>query len=159
MTKLKVVVALLAAALMVAPGAFAANGPKNKDNDTHVQLLAINDFHGHLEPNTPGTIRYCCEFDSNLAVKRDGVVTRGAGGVEYLATEVKALRDRNSNTITVGAGDMIGASPLISGLFHDEPTVEALNALGLQVTGVGNHEFDEGIQELYRMQYGGCVAT
>jgi 5'-nucleotidase len=87
------------------------------------------------------------------------VVTRPAGGVEYLATLVKQLRDRNSNTITVGAGDMIGASPLISGLFHDEPAVEALNALGLQVTGVGNHEFDEGIQELYRMQYGGCVAS
>jgi 5'-nucleotidase len=158
MTKLKVVVALLAAALMVAPSAFAANGPKNKDNDTHVQLLAINDFHGHLEPNTPGTIRYCCEFDANPAVNRNVVVTRPAGGVEYLATEIKSLRERNTNTITVGAGDMIGASPLLSGLFHDEPSIEALNALGLQVTGVGNHEFDEGLQELYRMQNGGCTS-
>src|SRR4051812_26405519 len=158
MTKLKVVVALLAAALMVAPGAFAADGPKNKDNDTHVQLLAINDFHGHLEPNTPGTIRYCCEFDANPTVNRNVVVTRPAGGVEYLATEIKSLRERNTNTITVGAGDMIGASPLLSGLFHDEPSIEALNALGLQVTGVGNHEFDEGLQELYRMQNGGCTS-
>src|SRR4051794_6282170 len=158
MTKLKVVVALLAAALMVAPGAFAADGPKNKDNDTHVQLLAINDFHGHLEPNTPGTIRYCCEFDANPAVKRDVVVTRPAGGVEYLAKEIKSLRERNTNTITVGAGDLIGASPLLSGLFHDEPSIEALNALGLQVSGVGNHEFDEGLQELYRMQNGGCTS-
>src|SRR3954470_23414737 len=106
MTKLKLVVALLAAALMVAPSAFAANGPK-KDKDTHVQLLAINDFHGHLEPNTPGTIRYCCEFDANPAVNRDVVVTRPAGGVEYLATEIKSLRERNTNTITVGAGDLI----------------------------------------------------
>ena len=153
----KVLTVLVAAcSLLLAAPAFAGNG---KDNDTHVQLLAINDFHGNLQPNTPGTIRYCCEMDTNPAVHRPVVVTRPAGGIEYLGTLVKNLRDRNSNTLTVGAGDMIGASPLISGLFHDEPAVEALNALGLQVTGVGNHEFDEGIQELYRMQYGGCVAS
>src|SRR3954453_22034059 len=156
MTKRKLVVALLAAALMVAPSAYAANGPK-KDNDTHVQLLAINDFHGHLEPNTPGSIRYCCEFDTNPAVNRDVVVTRAAGGVQYLATLVKSLRERNSSTITVSAGDTVGASPLLSGLFHDEPAIEAMNALGLQVNGVGNHEFDEGLTELYRMQNGGCT--
>jgi 5'-nucleotidase len=136
--------------------AFGANEPK--DNDTHVQLLAINDFHGHLQPNTPGTIRYCCEFDTNPTVNRNVVVTRLAGGVEYLATLVKQLRERNSNTITVSAGDTIGASPLLSGLFHDEPAIEALNALGLQVNGVGNHEFDEGLNELYRMQNGGCTS-
>ena len=158
MRKLLLVAAAACCLLLAAP-AVAANGPKNKDNDTHVQLLAINDFHGNLQPNTPGTIRYCCETDTNPTVNRSVVVTRPAGGIEYLATLVKNLRDRNSNTITVGAGDMIGASPLISGLFHDEPSVEALNALGLEVTGVGNHEFDEGITELYRMQYGGCVAT
>src|SRR3954452_7671726 len=123
MNKFKLVVALLAAALIVAPSAFAANGPKDKDNDTHVQLLAINDFHGNLQPNTPGTTRYCCEMDTNPTVNRPVVVTRPTGGIEYLATLVKSLRDRNSNTITVGAGDMIGASPLISGLFHDEPSV------------------------------------
>jgi 5'-nucleotidase len=76
------------------------------------------------------------------------------GGGEYLATWIKSLRTTNPNTITVGAGDLIGASPLISGLFHDEPTIEAMNALGLDVTGVGNHEFDEGIDELLRMQFG-----
>ena len=74
--------------------------------------------------------------------------------MEYLATWIKCLRTTNPNTITVGAGDIIGASPLISGLFHDEPTIEAMNALGLDVTGVGNHEFDEGIDELLRMQFG-----
>jgi 5'-nucleotidase len=136
--------------------AFGANGPK--DNDTHVQLLAINDFHGHLQPNTPGTIRYCCEFDQNPTVNRNVVVTRLAGGVEYLATLIKQLRERNTNTITVSAGDTVGASPLLSGLFHDEPTIEAMNALGLQVNGVGNHEFDEGLNELYRMQNGGCTS-
>jgi 5'-nucleotidase len=157
MSRLKVLPALIAAALLLVPAALA-EGPKKKDNDTHVQLLAINDFHGHLEPNTPGTIRYCCEFDANPTVNRNVVVTRAAGGVEYLSALVKSLRDRNSNTITVGAGDQIGASPLLSGLFHDEPAIEALNAMGLDVSGVGNHEFDEGLAELYRMQFGGCTA-
>jgi 5'-nucleotidase len=77
-----------------------------------------------------------------------------AGGIAYLATHIKALRATNPNTITVGAGDMIGASPLVSALFHDEPTIEALNKVGMDVSGVGNHEFDEGVDELLRMQYG-----
>src|SRR3954453_5973573 len=156
MRRLYVFAPLIVGLLALGSTALAANPPK--DNDTHVQLLAINDFHGHLEPNTPGTIRYCCEFDANPAVNRNVVVTRAAGGVAYLATKVKELRDRNSNSIMVGAGDQIGASPLLSGLFHDEPSIEALNALGLDVAGVGNHEFDEGLQELYRMQNGGCLA-
>src|SRR4051812_2769857 len=123
----------------------------------HVQLLAINDLHGHLAPNTPGTIQVgCC----NPVVNSSGVQTGWtqkvvpAGGMAYLATHMKALRATNPNTITVGAGDMIGASPLVSALFHDEPTIEALNSMGLDVTGVGNHEFDEGVDELLRMRYG-----
>ena len=156
MTRRLLTLAVLLVGLLAAvPMAVAAPDPKDKD--THVQLLAINDFHGHLQPNTPGTIRYCCEFDTNPAVNRNVVVTRAAGGVEYLATLVKSLREQNSNTITVSAGDTIGASPLVSGLFHDEPAIEAMNALGLQVNGVGNHEFDEGLAELYRMQNGGCT--
>ena len=136
MTKLKVVLALLAAALMVAPSAFAANGPKNKDNDTYVQLLAFNDLHGNLEPPTgPGQ-------------------TVDAGGVEYFATHIKQLRMANTNTLVVAAGDAIGASPLVSALFHDEPTIEAMNLWGTDIEGVGNHEFDEGVNELLRMQYG-----
>ena len=75
-----------------------------------------------------------------------------AGGIAYLATHIKALRATNPNTITVGAGDLIGASPLVSALFHDEPAIEALNSIGLDVSGVGNHEFDEGVDELLRMQ-------
>jgi 5'-nucleotidase len=146
MRRIAAFVALLSAALAVAaPQGLAADGPKKKDNDTHVQLLAINDFHGHLAPNTPGTIR---PTGSSAAVP--------AGGVEYLATHIKSLRTASTNTITVGAGDLIGASPLVSGLFHDEPAIEALNAIGLDVSGVGNHEFDEGIGELLRMQNGGC---
>jgi 5'-nucleotidase len=104
-----------------------------------VQLVGINDFHGNLEPPT-------------------GLVNgAAAGGIEYLATHVKALEARNSRrTVVVSAGDVIGASPLLSALFHDKPTIEAMNKLGLDVNSVGNHEFDEGATELLRMQNGGC---
>lgn len=149
------IVAAAALALALAPSAFAdAGGDRAKDNDTYVQLLAINDFHGHLQANTPGSIQ--------IGQTRNPVTgaivnqTVPAGGAEYLATHVKALRMTNTNTITVGSGDLIGASPLLSGLFHDEPAIEALNIVGIDVSGVGNHEFDEGLDELYRMLNGGC---
>jgi 5'-nucleotidase len=152
------VLAALGLMLVVgAPQALAAKGPK--DNDTYVQLLAINDFHGHLAANTPGSIQVgCCNAVKNAQGVQTGWTqkTVPAGGIEYLGTHMKMLRERNSNTITVGAGDLIGASPLVSALFHDEPAIEAMNALGLDVTGVGNHEFDEGVNELLRMQFGGC---
>ena len=145
-TRLWTLAAVLIGALALVPTAFAAPGPK--DNDTKVQLLAINDFHGNLQPPTGSSGR--------IQIGPGATNTVNAGGVEYLATWIKQLRTQNTNTITVGAGDLIGASPLISGLFHDEPTIEAMNSLGLDVTGVGNHEFDEGLQELLRMQNGGC---
>jgi 5'-nucleotidase len=109
-----------------------------------VQLLAFNDFHGHLEPPSGSDGR---------------IGSTQAGGVEYLATHLARLKAGNANTLVVSAGDNIGASPLLSGLFHDEPTIEALSAAGLQVSAVGNHEFDEGWTELYRMQKGGCHPT
>jgi 5'-nucleotidase len=110
-----------------------------------VQLLAINDFHGNLEPPSGSSGRIV-----------SGGVTTDAGGVEYLATKIHTLEATNPNTLVVSAGDNIGASPLISGFFHDEPAIEAMNALGLDVSSVGNHEFDEGPAELLRMQNGGC---
>jgi 5'-nucleotidase len=143
MKRLVALCALVAFVLALAPTAFGAAGGEEKD--TFVQLLAINDFHGNLQPPTGSSGR--------IATGAGGQ-TVNAGGVEYLATWIKSLRTTNPNTITVGAGDIIGASPLISGLFHDEPTIEAMNALGMDVTGVGNHEFDEGIDELLRMQFG-----
>jgi 5'-nucleotidase len=134
----------------------AASAAPSKQGDTHVQLLAINDLHGHLAPNTPGTIQVgCCNPVISGGVQTGWTQkTVPAGGVAYLATHMKALRSTNPNTLTVGAGDLIGASPLVSALFHDEPTIEAMNSIGLDVTGVGNHEFDEGVDELLRMQYG-----
>jgi 5'-nucleotidase len=106
-----------------------------------VQLLALNDFHGHLDPPSGSNGR---------------IGNADAGGAEYLATHLRVLRARNPNTIVVAAGDLIGASPLLSAMFHDEPSIEAMNAMGLAVSSVGNHEFDEGPQELLRMQHGGC---
>lgn len=107
----------------------------------NVQILAVNDFHGNLEPPAGSSGR---------------VGTVNAGGVEYLATHINNLRALNPNTAVVSAGDMIGASPLLSALFHDEPSIEAFNLIGLDFNAVGNHEFDEGVYELIRMQEGGC---
>ncbi|MFN8223761.1 MAG: bifunctional metallophosphatase/5'-nucleotidase [Gaiellales bacterium] len=130
--------------LVVIAAVFAVPNALAKPHPIPVQLLAINDFHGHLQANTPGTIRVST------------TQTVPAGGAAYLAAHIKALRTANTNTITVGAGDLIGASPLSSALFHDEPAIEAMNKIGLDVSAVGNHEFDEGYSELLRMQNGGC---
>ncbi|MFJ4981618.1 bifunctional metallophosphatase/5'-nucleotidase [Streptomyces coeruleorubidus] len=111
-----------------------------------VQLLSFNDLHGNLEPPTGSSGRVT-----------DGTTEPiDAGGVEYLATHLRQVREGEKYSITAAGGDMVGASPLISGLFHDEPTIEALNKLDLDVTSVGNHEFDEGAEELARLQNGGC---
>ena len=113
-----------------------------------VNLLAINDFHGNLDAPPRGA------YVIDRANPRSNA-TKPAGGAARLATAVKELSQR-PNTIMVAAGDLIGASPLLSSLFHDEPTIEALSQMGLAITSVGNHEFDEGWQELKRMQDGGC---
>ncbi|MFF5006350.1 esterase-like activity of phytase family protein [Streptomyces phaeochromogenes] len=112
-----------------------------------VQLLSFNDFHGNLEPPTGR--------DANLGSKLDPKSTP-VGGAEYLAARLGQLRQGADTSLTVAAGDIIGASPFLSGLFHDEPTVESMEKLHLDVTSVGNHEFDEGTGELLRMQHGGC---
>ena len=118
-----------------------------------VQLLALNDLHGALEPpsGSGGQIR--------TGTNPDGTpVTVPAGGSAYLATQLAQLaaQQGEDNTVTVAAGDLIGASPLLSAAFHDEPTIEALGLAGLDYASVGNHEFDEGADELLRIQDGGC---
>ncbi|MBC9719178.1 5'-nucleotidase C-terminal domain-containing protein [Streptomyces sp. TRM66268-LWL] len=115
-----------------------------------VQLLSFNDFHGNIEPPTGSSGRVTHQHEDGTTTAID------AGGVEYLATHLREARKGNKYSVTAAAGDMIGGSPMLSGLFHDEPTVEALNKLDLDVTSVGNHEFDEGRAELTRMQNGGC---
>ncbi|GAA2613731.1 bifunctional metallophosphatase/5'-nucleotidase [Streptomyces violaceus] len=115
-----------------------------------VQLLSFNDLHGNLEPPAGSSGRVTEQ-------QHDGTTkTIDAGGVEYLATHLRQARKGEKYSVTAAGGDMVGASPLISGLFHDEPTIEALNKLDLDVTSVGNHEFDEGAKELGRLQNGGC---
>ncbi|MFI6232346.1 bifunctional metallophosphatase/5'-nucleotidase [Micromonospora sp. NPDC050784] len=133
-------------ALAVAAFGAVATSPEQADarpKPVDVTLLALNDFHGNLEPPTgsSGTI-----------------AGQTAGGVEFLATHLAELRAaaKKKNTITVAAGDLIGASPLLSAAFHDEPTIEALSMAGLDYASVGNHEFDEGAAELLRIQNGGC---
>lgn len=113
-------------------------------SEVEVQILALNDFHGNIQPPSGSSGR---------------VGAIDAGGAEYLASHVKALEATNRNTVVVSAGDLIGASPLLSALFHDEPTIEAMNQIGLDINAVGNHEFDEGADELLRMQNGGCHPT
>src|SRR5581483_1250862 len=114
-----------------------------------LRILAINDFHGNLKP-PPGGIRI---DDPNDKGKKIAVP---AGGAEQMATLVKQLRDGHANNVFVAAGDLIGASPFLSAMFHDEPTIESLSLMGLAISSVGNHEFDEGKDELLRMQNGGC---
>src|SRR5882757_11217221 len=114
-----------------------------------LRILAINDFHGNLRP-PPAGIRIA---DPEDKTKKTFVA---AGGAEHMATLVKQLRDGHRNTVFVAAGDLIGASPFLSAMFHDEPTIEALSMMGLDLAAVGNHEFDEGKDELLRMQNGGC---
>jgi 5'-nucleotidase len=114
-----------------------------------VKVLAINDFHGNLKP-PPGGIRIKDPADP------DKTVAVPAGGAEFIATAVAELRSKNPNHVFVAAGDLIGASPLLSALFRDEPTIESLGLMGLEVSAVGNHEFDRGAAELLRMQRGGC---
>ena len=106
-----------------------------------VRVIAFNDFHGNID-------------GSNLSLSGTP-----AGGVDYMAGLVKQLKENAPNHVVVSAGDLIGASPLNSALFHDEPTIETMNMLGLEFNAVGNHEFDEGREELLRMQNGGCHPT
>ncbi|MGW5424344.1 bifunctional metallophosphatase/5'-nucleotidase [Streptomyces sp. NPDC003943] len=133
--------------------AYGGTNGKGWGRMVDVQLLSFNDLHGNLEPPAGSSGQV-------TRVKPDGTTEKvDAGGVEYLATHLRQAREGNRYSITAAAGDLIGASPLLSGLFHDEPTIQAMNDLDLDVTSVGNHEFDEGALELARMQNGGCHPT
>jgi 5'-nucleotidase len=138
--------AVLAIALDPASPAMAQAAPVS------LRILAINDFHGNLRPPAGG-IRIADPADKTKKI------TVAAGGAEHMATLVRQLRQDHNNAIFVAAGDLIGASPFLSAMFHDEPTVEALSMMGLEVAAVGNHEFDEGKDELLRIQNGGCHPT
>ncbi len=137
-----------------APGSGAAGRQAYADRASSradligLDLLSINDFHGNLDVVDPSS-------------SSGRINNTPAGGVAYLASLLKQERQKSraagARPITVAAGDLIGASPLLSAAFHDEPTIKAMNRIGLQVASVGNHEFDEGYRELRRMQRGGCL--
>ncbi len=127
-------------AAMVAVPAGAKDKPDksqgtNNSKEVDLQILAINDFHGNIN-----------SFSSSFG---------GTGGAQNLATNIRNREAGLQNSVLVSAGDLIGATPLVSALFHDEPTIEAMNLIGLDIAGVGNHEFDEGKDELLRMANGG----
>ena len=142
---------LASLSLLTAPSSYAAPQPK-QGKTVELQLLAINDLHGNLEPPSGSGGRVTIGSVNG----GPATATVDAGGVAFLADHLQELRTEAPNSLTVAAGDMVGASPLISALFHDEPTIEALDLLRLDVTAVGNHEFDEGVAELRRLQDGGC---
>jgi 5'-nucleotidase len=148
-------VAALAAAMPASAGPDRATARHHHGSSRYqdVQLLSFNDLHGNLEAPS-GSSGRVSELQADGTTK-----SIDAGGVEYLATHLRDARKGNKYSITAAAGDMVGASPLLSGLFHDEPTIDALNKLDVDVTSVGNHEFDEGAKELARLQNGGCHPT
>ncbi|MEO6509466.1 MAG: bifunctional UDP-sugar hydrolase/5'-nucleotidase [Nocardioides sp.] len=135
---------LVATALAITGLAFATSTAEAKPNGlVPVRILALNDFHGNLEPPTGSSGRM---IDENGA-------TVDAGGAVYVAAWMKQME--NANTLKVAQGDLIGASPLISAAYHDEPSLEFMNNLGITASAVGNHEFDEGYAELVRLINGG----
>ena len=114
-----------------------------------LRIIAINDFHGHLDP-----------ADNSLAVPDpadpSATLPLRSGGAAFLAARINQLRAEQPRHVVVSAGDLIGASPLTSGLFYDEPTIEVMNAIGLDISALGNHEFDRGVPHLMRLANGGC---
>jgi 5'-nucleotidase len=127
--------------------AFSLIAPcRARAEEFHLEVIAFNDLHGNLE--SPGN--YAASAQSPAVP---------VGGVDYLAGYIAWLKSKNPSNIVVSAGDLTGASPLLSALFHDEPTIEVANRLGLEINGVGNHEFDKGKQELRRLRNGGCSAS
>ncbi len=142
-------IALIFAVTSIAQANDSEKNPKKPKLPVHVKIVAINDFHGQLE--SPGSLR---NVPATSALPNPP--TTPAGGVDWIAGYIAGLRNKNLYTTVVSAGDLIGASPLVSALFHDEGTIETMNRAGLDMNAVGNHEFDEGKDELLRMQKGGC---
>ena len=130
----------LALALVLAGCATTAPSPVT------INIVAINDFHGNLEPSRYVPVN--AEGGKEKAIR--------AGGIEAVAAALQAWRKQDKDLLFVSAGDLVGASPAMSSLWADEPTIEAMNMLDLRVSAVGNHEFDAGRKELLRQQNGGC---
>ena len=121
---------------------------------TELSIFSINDFHGHIQPKSPTPLM------PRLPDPKTGELRpQAAGGAAYLATVLNGLRAQRPNSIFVAAGDLVGASPQLSSLLADEPTLSALSAMGLDATSLGNHDLDAGLTELLRKTRGACAAT
>jgi 5'-nucleotidase len=146
---------MLSAASIWTTSAYSAPKPVPETQTTSIQLLGVNDFHGNLEPLATSERTYSSAPTGNV----EGQITcdgGAAGGAAYLDAYMDQYAALNpDNTIRVHAGDMVGGSPLISSYFHDEPTIEATNLMEFDVGTLGNHEFDEGGQEMLRLIDGG----
>lgn len=144
---------LALSACLLAGSSFAERDGKtiaaaNSAGAVEVKIIAFNDLHGHLEAPRLSLLLPATDKTGHYVP---------AGGAAYLGSAIKSLKQANPYHAVVSAGDMIGASPLVSALFLDEPTIEAVNAFGIDFNAVGNHEFDKGYAELLRMQNGGCA--
>jgi len=115
-------------------------------NTVKVKLIALNDFHGYLN-RSENAVVYLSDPDNPTEV-----VEVEVGGAPYIASLIKKLKAENPNAMVVGAGDLVGASPAISSFTQDEATINIMGQIGLEVSAVGNHEFDRGKQELRRLQ-------
>jgi 5'-nucleotidase len=145
---------LISLPLALALGACAVNAPGSSQVD-RLTIFAINDFHGHIQTAAPVPYTY----PEPAAGEPARTVAAPHGGLAHLATALRQLRAANPNSVTVGVGDLIGGSPLGSSLLKDEPTLDALSRLGLELSVLGNHELDAGRDELQRKLRGECDAT
>ncbi|CAN5266098.1 bifunctional metallophosphatase/5'-nucleotidase [soil metagenome] len=117
-------------------------------------IFSINDFHGNIQPKSPTPLM------PRLPDAQTGELrAQAAGGVAYLATALGKLRAGRTDTVLVAGGDLIGASPQLSSLLRDEPTLAAMGDLGLVATALGNHELDAGLPELLRKARGECAPS
>ena len=121
---------------------------------TELSIFSINDFHGHIQPKSPTPLM------PRLPDPKTGEIKpQAAGGAAYLATVLGDLRAQRPNSVFVAAGDLMGASPQLSSLLADEPTLSALSAMGLDASSLGNHDLDAGLTELLRKTRGDCAPT
>ena len=141
-------VAVLSASCVQAPKTIST--PQVPSATVEVKIIAFNDFHGNLR--TP-SLRVAVPD----AAQSTGMRFEPAGGIEQMSALVQSLKAKQKNVVIVSAGDMVGATPLLSALFKDEPTIEAMNLLGVDIHAVGNHEFDYGVKHLKRLKNGGCI--
>ncbi|MBK6295355.1 MAG: bifunctional metallophosphatase/5'-nucleotidase [Rhodoferax sp.] len=140
------VLALITAAVLA--GCATVEAPPAPPRE--LSIFSINDFHGHLQAKGPVPLM------ARVPDASGELKGQPAGGVAHLATVLQGLRAQRQHSVFVAAGDLIGATPLLSSLLKDEPTLAALGELGLAASALGNHELDAGLKELQRKTRGEC---